>query len=118
MVGEANIVRFKKISSILALGALLALVGAPSALAQNATQEGYSEPGGVVQSQVDDGSSGGGGDGGNGTPTQTAAQTPAQASSSGDLPFTGMDLGLVAGAGLLLLAAGFGIRRVTRSQVA
>ncbi len=40
--------------------------------------------------------------------------TTAQAVSSGQLPFTGFEAGLVALAGLGLLGAGFGMRRVAR----
>jgi hypothetical protein len=36
--------------------------------------------------------------------------------SEGDLPFTGFEAGIVALAGLALLGAGFGMRRMTRSQ--
>lgn len=36
--------------------------------------------------------------------------------SSGDLPFTGFQAGLVALAGLGLIAAGFGMRRMTRNS--
>jgi len=32
------------------------------------------------------------------------------------LPFTGQDLGFVAGAGVLLVGMGFGVRRLTRKQ--
>ena len=34
--------------------------------------------------------------------------------SAATLPFTGLDLGLVAGAGVVLLGMGFSLRRVTR----
>jgi hypothetical protein len=36
--------------------------------------------------------------------------------TTGDLPFTGFEAGLVALAGLALLGAGFGMRRMTRSN--
>jgi hypothetical protein len=39
-------------------------------------------------------------------------------SSSASLPFSGLDLGLIAAGGLLLLAMGFGLRRATRSSQA
>jgi hypothetical protein len=34
----------------------------------------------------------------------------------GSLPFTGLDLGLLIGGGLLLLAIGFGLRRLARGN--
>jgi hypothetical protein len=88
------------------------LLGAPSAFAQSSAQQGYSKPGGIVQTQLDNG-------GGKGPSPGEVVQTPEQAtqakSSSGTLPFTGLDLVLVVGAGGLLLALGLGIRRLTRS---
>jgi len=46
-----------------------------------------------------------------------AAVTPAtSASSGGSLPFTGLDLGLVIGAAVLLLGLGFALRRGTRTE--
>lgn len=49
--------------------------------------------------------------------TETSSQTTpvastASTSSAGALPFTGLDLGLVAGAGVLLLGVGYGLRRM------
>ncbi len=46
------------------------------------------------------------------TPKQTAPLAPAKA--SGTLPFTGVDLGLIAAGGFLVLAAGVGLRRFGR----
>jgi hypothetical protein len=90
------------------------LLGAPSAFAQSSAQQGYSKPGGIVQTQLDNG----GGKGHNpGEVVQTPEQaTQAKSSSSGTLPFTGLDLVLVVGAGGFLLALGLGIRRLTRSN--
>lgn len=48
-----------------------------------------------------------------------AAESPvnnAYGSTTSSLPFSGLDLGLIAAGGLLLLALGFGLRRVTRVQ--
>jgi hypothetical protein len=83
-------------------------ISAPAAFAQSAVQNGYSQPGGVIQSQVS-----------NGNPSSTpeaSTSTPAAKTqtSSSQLPFTGLDLGLVLAAGAMLLAAGLGIRRVSR----
>lgn len=41
---------------------------------------------------------------------------PAPVHTAGTLPFTGMDLGLVGGAGVVLVAMGISLRRVTRNH--
>jgi hypothetical protein len=99
----------KKVLAGTISGALL--FGAPSAFAQSSAQQGYSKPGGIVQTQIDNG---GGGD----KTTARVVSTPeaaTQAKSSGTLPFTGLDLVLVVAAGGLLLGLGLGMRRLTRS---
>ncbi|HEV2814538.1 MAG TPA: hypothetical protein VGW10_14885 [Solirubrobacteraceae bacterium] len=48
-------------------------------------------------------------------PGRETSETPPSSpptQTSGSLPFTGADIGLVAGLGVLLLAAGVGLRRV------
>jgi hypothetical protein len=96
--------------------AVLAVSGvaaaAPVASAQSTpVQEGYSTPSGVVQTQIR-----------NNTPappaTTVAAKTTVQApaAQSSQLPFTGLDVGLVLATGAMLLAAGFGIRRLSRAN--
>jgi hypothetical protein len=45
-----------------------------------------------------------------------SAQVAAATASGGQLPFTGLDLGLVALAGALLIVAGFGLQRATRKS--
>lgn len=47
-------------------------------------------------------------------PTLVTASTTAAAASKSSLPFTGLDLGLIVGAGLLLIAGGFVVRRMSR----
>jgi hypothetical protein len=95
----------KTISSLL-LAVVLCLALSTVAFGQSSVQ-GYNDVAGQVQSQV-----GGGGDG-----TPPSSTTPvSQASSGGSLPFTGLDVALLAGAGGLLVAAGFGMRRLTRSS--
>jgi hypothetical protein len=71
----------------LASGVIAYLVMASVALAQQPTQSGYGGTGGNIQGDVEGG---------------------------GSLPFTGLDLLLLVGAGVLLLAAGFALRRVGR----
>jgi hypothetical protein len=90
------------------------LVAAP-AFAQSSAQQGYSKPGGAVQTQLQNG--GGGNSPGASTSTPAAAKVT-QAKASGKLPFTGLDLVLVVGAGGVLLALGLGMRRLSRSTVA
>lgn len=90
------------------------LLAAP-AFAQSSAQQGYSKPGGVVQTQLENGGKGNSPGASTSTP---AASTPAVTKSSGKLPFTGLDLVLVVGAGGILLALGFGMRRLSRSTIA
>jgi hypothetical protein len=99
-----------KLLTALIIGAMLALPGA--AFAQS-SEGGYNVPGGTVQDQIEAQPAN---DSGN---TPAAATTPAPKAASdqgGKLPFTGLDLGLVVGAGGVLLLMGFGIRRFTRAS--
>jgi hypothetical protein len=89
-----------KIFSVLAVMVVL-LIGATTASAQQTSQDGYRDTGGAVQGQVNQGG-----------PTGTSPVS--DTGSSGSLPFTGLDMALLAGAGGLLVAAGFGMRRLTR----
>ena len=73
------------------------------AFAQSSAENGYSQPAGSVQQQV--GPSG-------------SEDHSAKSSEGGQLPFTGLDIALVAAAGGVLLAIGFGIRRLSRSELA
>jgi hypothetical protein len=89
----------------LAVGAavyLTLLVAAPAGFAQTAAQSGYSEPAGSVQQQL-----------GHDEPRAT---TGAANNGAGDLPFTGLDLGLIGGAGGMLLAIGLAVRRLVGSD--
>ena len=80
----------KKIRLAIALSALVALLAlSPIAFAVDSTVPGYANQGGEAQSTVTDNS------------------------STSSLPFTGLDAGFVLGAGALMLAGGFGLRRVT-----
>jgi hypothetical protein len=65
------------------------LVSAPAALAQSVVQDAYCQGCGVVHK-----------------------------ASSDPIPFTGLDVALVVAAGGALLAAGFGVRRLSRSDPA
>ena len=111
--------------SLLLAAFMLALPSA--AFAQSAGDEQYADPFGQTD-QGDQSSSGGGGGGGSqGQPAQTPAPAPAQSGDVGaatetqvaqqtdapTLPATGLPVGLLAGTGALLLAAGTTLRRRT-----
>ena len=80
--------------AVLAILLLTLALGVQGAYAQS-SQDGYIQPGPSVIDQTND----------------DAAEEP---SSSEELPFTGLDLGLLAVAGGSLLLLGFGMRRLTR----
>jgi hypothetical protein len=98
----------------------------------NTTATGYGPPGNnqhhqVVKPKVLGVTSSGGpscstGSGTSGSGTSGSACEPVNtvtpASTSGSLPFTGFDLVLVVATGAGLLAAGFGLRRLTRRESA
>jgi hypothetical protein len=83
--------RIKKVTAACICVLVLALPGA--ALAASG-QSGYEERGSEVQGVVNASDQGGGGGG-------------------GSLPFTGAELGVLAGAGASLVLLGFGLRRLT-----
>jgi hypothetical protein len=87
-----------------AVVAVLAL--APAAFAQ--TADPYAGVGGATQGQVAGGTAGGNAGGG----APSVAAEPTEADSSGVLAFTGLDLALIVGGGLLLLACGVGLSRL------
>ncbi|MCB0875103.1 MAG: hypothetical protein R2718_08340 [Solirubrobacterales bacterium] len=76
---------------------VVALAVAPAAFANNSSVGTYGGQGGEVAGSVA---------GGEATDPGTAA------SNSSALPFTGLDLKLLAGGGLLLLLGGFGMARM------
>ena len=94
--------RFRRGLAGLAAIAVLALATAPAALAQSSSVDTYGGQGGNTISQVSDRGSGGSGD----------------PSATGALPFTGFDLALAAGGGLLLLGAGIALSRAAHSRPA
>lgn len=86
--------------TLIAAVAVLALVMVPSAMAQSSSVAGY---GGQAKEVA--GVASGGDPSDPGDPSGTVR-------SSGTLPFTGLDLGLLAGGGLLLLGIGITMARV------
>jgi hypothetical protein len=88
------------ISVVAALAVVLAF--AATSYAQSSV-DGYNDSAGQIQQDVDQGGTGG------------SSGSPVSADSGGSLPFTGLDVALLAAAGGLLVAAGFGMRRLTRA---
>jgi hypothetical protein len=84
--------RIKRVSAALICVLFLALPGAALATSGD---DGYEEQGSAVQGVVNANDNGGGG---------------------GSLPFTGAELGVLAGAGGVLVLLGFGLRRMTHGS--
>jgi hypothetical protein len=86
------------------------LLGAPSAYGVTSAQEAYSKPGGIVQTQLENGTE-------NIPPAGVTQTTTASStkSSSSTLPFTGLDLVLVVAMGGILVGLGVAMRRLSRS---
>jgi hypothetical protein len=82
-------------------------VAMPAAAQTNATQKAYTLRAGVTETSIQ----------GN-QPSSAQAQAPKQVnatkSSGGGLPFTGLQLSVVLGVGIVLLGAGLGMRRLAR----
>jgi len=98
----------KRLALLMAVVAL-ALAAAVPAYGQSAVSDAYGGKGGGVVGTV--GSGGGGG----GTSTPAPQQTQVAASNAeGSLPFTGLDIGLLAIGGLALVGVGVGLRRFAR----
>ncbi len=96
----------RRLVAILTVVSALAL--APAAFAQS-TGTGYAgEPSGVAGQTAQGGTNGSTNN--NGTPA-TASQV-SEGSGSGSLPFTGLDLVLLAGGGLVLLGTGAALSRL------
>jgi hypothetical protein len=95
--------------------AVLSLAFATSALGESATEDAYGGTAGVQQFDEGEGNSGGGNSGTEAT-TETVEPSSTESSSSGSLPFTGLDVGLIALAGVALVGTGLLVRRATRSD--
>ena len=106
--------RFKKLLAVVGATAMLALA-APAVYAGESGTEGYGGNNTVAGLEQ-----GGGTD--ESTPTTTTPTTTnttvQAADEGGSLPFTGADLGVLAAAGAMLLALGFGLRRLTHRPTA
>lgn len=96
----------KKVTTLLAVMAMLALPAAASAQGV-----GYGTPNGTVQTTIENGPP----ENPTPTPDNSTAAVPAattQVAEEDSLPFTGLEVGLVALAGLALVATGFALRKV------
>jgi len=104
----------RKILAFVAVG-LLSLAFASSALAGSATEDAYGGTAGVQQFNENEGSEGTESESSN---TVLAAESSDEggSGSSGSLPFTGLDIVLIALGGVALVGTGLLIRRTTRSD--
>ena len=95
-----------QLKRILAATAAIAALACPAAaFAQQSAQDAY-KPQGQVEQDVQGGSQGASG----------GAVAGSTENSGSGLPFTGVDLALLAGAGALLLGTGVGMRRFAHRQ--
>jgi hypothetical protein len=98
----------KRLASILVVVAL-ALVAVAPAYGQSAATDTYAGKSGGVLGAVNSGG------GNSGAPSAPAPARQVQTtSSSGSLPFTGLDVGLLALGGIGLVGVGVGLRRFAR----
>ena len=102
------------------LVAILTVVGAlalaPAAFAQS-SGTGYGGPAGDVAGQTAQGGNNGNGNGVAGTSNSGPAATQTS-TGNGVLAFTGLDLALLAGGGLVLLASGVALSRLVGRHTA
>jgi len=95
---------------VVALSVVIGILAlTPAAFAQS-SGTGYAGEGGVA-GQVSQGGGGGNNGGGNGKVAGTTAASQAS-ENNGVLAFTGLDLALIAGGGLLLLVGGVALSRM------
>ena len=105
----------KKLTGLTIVMVIAALALAPAAFAQS-TGTGYGGTAGGVAGQVAQGGNGNN-DGTNGTAGTGSVATRASG-NSGFLPFTGLDVALLLGGGLLLVGTGVGLSRLVGRQSA
>ncbi len=94
----------KTLTAFVATFLLALAIASPAAFAQS-SQDAYIQEGPAVVDRTDDS---GNGENGGSPSGSTGASTE-------ELPFTGLDLGLIAVAGASLMLLGFGMRRLTRA---
>jgi hypothetical protein len=94
----------KRLALLMAVVALALVVVAP-AYAQSAVSDTYAGKGGGIVGTVDSG---------NGPSASTPQQVQVASGGNGSLPFTGLDIGLLALGGVALVGVGVGLRRFAR----
>lgn len=97
----------KKVTTLLAVTAMLALPAAASAQGV-----GYGTPSGTVQTTIENGPDDTPRDRAPSSSTDATPAATTQVADEGSLPFTGLEVGLVALAGIALVATGFALRKV------
>lgn len=90
----------------------LAVMSAP-ALALTPAEQAYAPPGGTEQAAVST-KVGSGGTSPNGSVDPHVAAGTSRPAPNGALPFTGLDVAMLVGVGLLLLVLGVGLATLTR----
>jgi hypothetical protein len=100
---KKDVTEIMKIITFVVVALVLSLTLATTAFGQS-SKTGYSNQAGQVQSDVE-------GD----TAQPVATNTSGGGGGGGSLPFTGLDVALLVGAGGVLVLAGLGMRRLTRS---
>jgi hypothetical protein len=112
----AKVRRVKGFWTLVCIAGVCAMVFAAPAVAQTAAQDGYDGTGVIGQIGGDEqgGPEGGVGNGEN--VQNVAATTTAGQDEGGSLPFTGLDIAIVALMGGLLVATGLVLRRSARPQ--
>ncbi len=106
-----------RLRRLVALAALSLSLLPATASAQSPSRDGYVTDGPAVQNQIDSGSPAGQNESGSNPSPSPQNDGNGNGNGGGDqasLPFTGMDLGLLAGAGLLLFGLGTAVRLVLR----
>jgi hypothetical protein len=105
----------KKNITVAATGAALLAGAAPAAAQQQLPAvNAYSAPAANIQTQVTPTNSPSPSTNTQVAPTSSVAPAQATKVAAHQLPFTGLDVGLTVAAGAVLLALGFGIRRLVR----
>jgi hypothetical protein len=94
----------RRLPVISVLATLFALVFAQGAFAANASVETYGGAGGGTQAQISAG----------GPSSPGSPGTGSSGTTAGGLPFTGLDLAILAGGGVLLIGAGAAMAVVSR----
>jgi hypothetical protein len=107
----------KLVATVAVLASLVLSSVASTAFAQSPTQDAYSNVDAVQQVSAG-GGAGGGESGGGGGGAVEATTTTASNSGGGALPFTGLEVGLIALLGAGLVGTGFLVRRLSRSEPA